>query len=84
MQLSSMVCNYVCADFQDTSLPCAAFVWGIENKTSDQLEVSITLSFCSGQGGKATEEEGGAWSEAFDHHLGETRATGVTMHQTFR
>ena len=73
---------------QDTSFPCAAFIWSIENKSDAELEVSITFAFKNGQGDIAEDTEGGVWSEPFEHRAsgkaGVARATGVTIHQKFR
>ena len=38
--------------FQDTSLPCAVFVWDVENKGTEQKTVSITFTFENGTGRK--------------------------------
>ena len=42
--------------FQDTSLPCAVFVWDVENTGAEEKTVSITFTFENGIGRKNSGE----------------------------
>lgn len=37
-------------NYYDSSLPCAVFIWSVENNSSEDLNVSITFTFQSGTG----------------------------------
>lgn len=45
-------------DYKDTSLPCAVFVWSIENTCDKERKVSITFTFKNGTGTKKQDAEG--------------------------
>jgi len=73
-------------------LPCAVFVWSIENNGAEPLDVSITFTFKNGQGEEAGGDDvaGGVWNEEFCNS-GEDcplpsaeseRVSGVLIHQT--
>ncbi|GAB1606053.1 non-lysosomal glucosylceramidase-like [Argonauta hians] len=71
-------------EYQDTSLPCAAFVWRAENLGEEDLEVSIMFTFKNGRGVKE-DRSGGCWNEYF-HVSNDSPAepvSGVQIHQSF-
>ena len=39
-------------DYEDSSLPCAVFVWDVVNNSDKDLQVAITFTFQSGCGNK--------------------------------
>lgn len=47
-------------EYKDTSLPCAVFVWNVENVCDAEREVSITFTFKNGTGTKKQDAEGKA------------------------
>ncbi|KAI8121146.1 Non-lysosomal glucosylceramidase [Lucilia cuprina] len=64
-------------DYKDSSLPCAVFVWSVENVCEEERTVSITFTFKNGTGNKKQDAEGAASSELFS----EGNAKGVTINQ---
>ena len=54
--------------FQDTSLPVAVFVWSVENRNDEEVEISIMFTFQNGdgRGGQSGElQSGGHYNESF-------------------
>ncbi|XP_014087566.1 non-lysosomal glucosylceramidase isoform X1 [Bactrocera oleae] len=47
-------------DYKDSCLPCAVFVWSVENVCAEERKVSITFTFKNGTGTKKQDAEGGA------------------------
>lgn len=45
-------------DYKETSLPCAVFVWQIENVCDKDRKVTITFTFKNGTGNKKQDSEG--------------------------
>lgn len=45
-------------DYKDSSLPCAIFVWTVENVCEKDRKVSITFTFKNGVGNKKLDAEG--------------------------
>lgn len=45
-------------EYKDSSLPCAAFVWSVENVGDEERSVSITFTFKNGTGTKKQDAEG--------------------------
>lgn len=45
-------------EYKDSSLPCAVFIWSIENICDDERSVSITFTFKNGTGSKKQDAEG--------------------------
>lgn len=45
-------------EYKDTSLPCAVFIWTIENVCDDERTVAITFTFKNGTGTKKQDAEG--------------------------
>jgi len=63
-----LVCKQVSpvvpGDYAASSLPAAAFVWTVENTSSEPLDVSLMFSFQNGDGGEE-DAAGGHRNEAF-------------------
>ncbi|XP_065333183.1 non-lysosomal glucosylceramidase [Cloeon dipterum] len=68
-------------NYKDSSLPCAVFVWDVENGSNEDLQISITMTFKNGTGGK-DDKKGNCWTEAFDEAGGDVK--GVMIHQVIR
>ena len=76
---------------QDTSFPCAVFVWSVENIGVEPLDVSIAFTFKNGQGEENGDDvAGGVWNQVF-YNSGEDcplpsaesmKVSGVSIHQT--
>ncbi|XP_030376910.1 non-lysosomal glucosylceramidase isoform X1 [Scaptodrosophila lebanonensis] len=64
-------------DYKESSLPCAVFVWSVENVSDQERKVSITFTFKNGTGNKKQDAEGGAESQL----IGEGNAKGVAIKQ---
>lgn len=45
-------------EYKDSSLPCAVFVWTVENVGEEERNVSITFTFKNGTGSKKQDAEG--------------------------
>lgn len=45
-------------EYKDSSLPCAVFVWSVENVGDEERTVSITFTFKNGTGTKKQDAEG--------------------------
>lgn len=45
-------------DYKDSSMPCAVFVWQVENVCDKDRKVSITFTFKNGTGNKKMDAEG--------------------------
>lgn len=65
-------------NYKDSSLPCAVFIWQIENGSDQDLNVSITFTFRNGTGNDKSDQPGMKWNEHFDHVDG---VSGVMIHQ---
>ncbi|XP_046752311.1 non-lysosomal glucosylceramidase [Diprion similis] len=76
-QVSPVIPN----NYKDSSLPCAVFVWDVENRSDQDLFVSITFTFRNGNGNKTIDKEGDKWNEHFD---GDEGVSGVMIHQEIR
>lgn len=70
-------------NYYDSSLPCAVFIWSIENNSSKDLYVSITFTFQSGTG-DVRDNRGEKWSERFEIADIDDDIYGVMMHQKIR
>ncbi|CAI9730886.1 non-lysosomal glucosylceramidase-like [Octopus vulgaris] len=72
-------------EYQDTSLPCAVFVWTAENLGDEDLEVSIMFTFKNGRGVKE-DRAGGCWNEYFhvSNDSPSEPVSGVQIHQSFQ
>ncbi|XP_026576561.1 non-lysosomal glucosylceramidase [Pseudonaja textilis] len=66
-------------DYQDSSLPVGAFVWEVENKGTEELEVSIMFTFQNGTEAKE-DRRGGHWNEPFSVEKGGSCVRGVLLH----
>ncbi|XP_052852653.1 non-lysosomal glucosylceramidase isoform X1 [Drosophila gunungcola] len=64
-------------EYRESSLPCAVFVWSVENVCDQERKVSITFSFKNGTGNKKQDAEGGAESQL----ISEGNAKGVSIRQ---
>lgn len=64
-------------DYKDSCLPCAVFIWSVENVGEEERTVSITFTFKNGTGNKKQDAEGSASTELFM----EGNAKGVTINQ---
>lgn len=64
-------------DYKESSLPCAVFVWTVENVCDEARTVSITFTFKNGTGNKKQDAEGKASSSLFS----EGNAKGVAIQQ---
>lgn len=53
-------------NYKDSSLPCAIFVWQVENVSSEERKVSITFSFKNGTGNKREDGSGATKTKTFD------------------
>lgn len=58
-------------EYKDSSLPCAVFVWSIENVSGEERSVSITFTFKNGTGTKKQDADG-----ELTHALDEWRRLG--------
>lgn len=65
-------------EYKDSSLPCAVFVWNIENVCDKERKVSITFTFKNGTGNKKQDAEGNAESQLFS----QGSAKGANINQT--
>ena len=45
-------------DYKESTLPCAVFVWNVENVCDKDRKVSITFTFKNGTGNKKQDAEG--------------------------
>lgn len=64
-------------EYRESSLPCAVFVWSVENVCDQERKVSITFTFKNGTGNKKQDAEGGAESQL----ISEGNAKGVSIRQ---
>lgn len=65
-------------NYKDSSLPCAVFVFGVENVCDKNRKVSITFTFKNGTGTKKSDAEGNAETSNFKHN----DARGVKIDQS--
>jgi non-lysosomal glucosylceramidase len=54
-------------NYKDTSLPCAVFVWEIENVCGEARKVSITFTWKNGTGNKKQDSSGAPKASTFDN-----------------
>uniref|UniRef100_A0A1B0AJL2 Non-lysosomal glucosylceramidase n=1 Tax=Glossina pallidipes TaxID=7398 RepID=A0A1B0AJL2_GLOPL len=64
-------------EYKDSSIPCAVFVWNVENVSEEERTVSITFTFKNGTGNKKQDAEGLPSSSCFC----EGNAKGVIINQ---
>lgn len=64
-------------DYKESCLPCAVFVWSVENVGEEERTVSLTFTFKNGTGNKKQDAEGNPTSTLFS----EGNAKGVTINQ---
>lgn len=64
-------------------MPCAVFVWTVENDSGEDKSVSITFTFQNGVG-EGSDKAGGCWSEHFHTAPSETErgSQGVLIHHS--
>ncbi|XP_049549134.1 non-lysosomal glucosylceramidase isoform X1 [Anopheles darlingi] len=65
-------------DYKESSMPCAVFVWTVENVCDRDRQVTITFTFKNGTGTKKQDAEGGSETGAFT----QGSARGVSIRQT--
>ncbi|KAG4076220.1 hypothetical protein HA402_014769 [Bradysia odoriphaga] len=65
-------------DYKDSSLPCAVFVWTVENVGDSDRKVSISFTFKNGTGNKKQDADGNATTSPFS----EGAAKGASIKQT--
>ncbi|XP_030242996.1 non-lysosomal glucosylceramidase isoform X1 [Drosophila navojoa] len=65
-------------DYKESSLPCAVFVWSVQNVCDQERKVSITFTFKNGTGNKKQDAEGNPESQL----IAEGSAKGVAIRQT--
>lgn len=65
-------------EYKDSSLPCAVFVWTVENVCDSERKVSITFTFKNGTGSKKQDAEGNPETSLFSQN----HAKGVNIAQT--
>lgn len=65
-------------EYKDTSLPCAAFIWCIENVCDEERKVSITFTFKNGTGTKKQDADGEPTTTTFS----EDNIKGANIKQT--
>nr|XP_040239251.2 non-lysosomal glucosylceramidase isoform X2 [Anopheles coluzzii] len=65
-------------DYKESSLPCAVFVWTVENVCDKDRQVTLTFTFKNGTGTKKQDAEGGSETSAFT----QGNARGVSIRQT--
>lgn len=65
-------------EYKDSSLPCAVFIWNIENVCDMERKVSITFTFKNGTGNKKQDAEGNPESTLFS----QGSAKGANINQT--
>ncbi|CAK8694587.1 unnamed protein product [Clavelina lepadiformis] len=70
-------------DYQDTSIPAAVFVWTVENKRKDDIDVTITMSMENGIGCQREQKvTTSLWNEFFSVNNHGENVSGVVMHNT--
>jgi len=69
-------------EYKESCLPCAVFVWSIENHDSQPADVSIVFTFASGQGGQA---DSNVNTQCFTkkNAAADSTISGVTIKQQF-
>ncbi|KAJ8949503.1 hypothetical protein NQ314_008196 [Rhamnusium bicolor] len=73
-QISPIVPN----DYTSTSLPCAVFVWDIENLADNERTVTISFTFKNGTGNKKVDKASTCSSKAFSY----IHSEGVVLYHT--
>ncbi|CAH1796951.1 unnamed protein product [Owenia fusiformis] len=71
-------------DYKESTIPAAVFVWTVENRNSEPIDVSITFTFKNGQG-SSQDLKGGAWNEPFvSNEEVADKTSGVLIHQKLK
>jgi non-lysosomal glucosylceramidase len=65
-------------NYKDSALPCAVFVWNVENVCDKERKVSITFTFKNGTGNRKQDGEGNATTSTFE----QGNVQGVQIDQT--
>lgn len=65
-------------EYRDSSLPCAVFVWTVQNVGTEERRVSLTFTFKNGTGNKKMDAEGAPTTAPFAEGV----AKGATIKQT--
>lgn len=65
-------------NYKDSSLPCAIFVWTVENVSEEDRKVSLSFTFKNGTGTKKQDRAGNPTTKAFESNL----TKGVAIKQT--
>lgn len=56
--IGRQISPFIPHDYKDSSLPCAVFVWTVENVGDKDRKVSITFTFKNGTGNKKQDADG--------------------------
>lgn len=70
-------------NYKDSSLPVGAFIWTVQNKNAEPVEVSIAFTFKNGTGGRS-DKVGGCWTEPFVANCEGYNCRGMYLHQKLR
>lgn len=65
-------------NYKDSSLPCAIFVWSVENVSEVEKKVSLTFTFKNGTGSKKQDRAGNPTTKDFESNF----TKGVAIKQT--
>ncbi|XP_076260376.1 non-lysosomal glucosylceramidase [Rhynchophorus ferrugineus] len=65
-------------NYEDSNLPCAIFVWNVENVCDDERTVSISFTFKNGTGTRKVDRQSTSSSKAFSYQNTE----GVILYHT--
>lgn len=65
-------------NYKDSSLPCAMFVWSVENVSGTSKKVSLTFTFKNGTGSKKQDRAGNPETKEFETNI----TKGVAIKQT--
>ncbi|XP_029439064.1 non-lysosomal glucosylceramidase [Rhinatrema bivittatum] len=66
-------------NYKDTSLPVGVFVWEVENRSDEDVSVSIMFTMRNGTGAKS-DQDGGHWNEPFCFQEGGKQVSGILLH----
>lgn len=64
-------------NYKDASMPCAVFVWTVENVGEKERKVSITFTFKNGTGNKKQDASGNAQTMTFE--LNDTKGASISQ-----
>lgn len=56
-------------EYKDSSMPCAAFIWNVENVCDAERKVSITFTFKNGTGTKKQDAEGMCTADVAERNI---------------